>query len=50
MIAAILLALYEQSKAQPNVYIMTGAVVVFMYGLMRFSAKVKSKSADDDNI
>ena len=50
MILAILTALYEQSKSQPNIYIIIGAILIFMYGMMRLSAKIpgrKDKSDDD---
>lgn len=40
-------ALYEQSKASPNVYIMVGAIIIFMYGMMRLTAKVPSKNQDN---
>lgn len=52
MILAILIALYEQSKENPNVYIMISAIVIFMYGMLRLSAKTPSKNQhkDDDDI
>lgn len=40
-------ALYEQSKANPNIYIMVGAIVLFMYGMMRLTAKVPSKTENN---
>ncbi|AWI26573.1 hypothetical protein [Flavobacterium pallidum] len=46
---SIFLALYEQSKAQPNVYVMIGAVAVFMFCMMRLSAKIPSKNQDKDD-
>lgn len=53
MIIAIGVALYEQSKSSPNIYIMIVAIVLFMYGMMRLTAKVPSKneenSEEDDN-
>ena len=53
MIIAIGIALYEQSKNSPNIYIMIVAIVLFMYGMMRLTAKVPSKneenSEEDDN-
>ena len=47
MIIAILIAFYEQSKADSNVYITVMAVVIFMYGMMRLSAKTPSKNQED---
>ena len=39
MIVAFLITFYEQQKANSNVYITVGAIAVFMYGMMRLSAK-----------
>lgn len=47
MIIAIGIALYEQSKNSPNIYIMIGAIILFMYGMMRLTAKVPSKNEDN---
>lgn len=47
MALAGVFALYEQSKPHPNVYIMVLAIVVFMYGMMRLTAKVPSKNQDN---
>lgn len=46
LFAAAFIALFEQSKAHPNKYIMVGAIVVFMLGLMQFMSKVPSKDQD----
>ena len=46
MIVAFLIAFYEQQKANSNVYITVGAIAVFMYGMMRLSAKTPSKNQD----
>ncbi|WP_370029111.1 hypothetical protein [Flavobacterium sp. 28YEA47A] len=40
-------ALYEQSKEKPNVYIMIFGIAIFMYGMMRLTAKVPSKNQDN---
>ena len=48
MIVAIVIAFYEQSKEKSNLYIMIIAIVIFMYGMMRLSAKTPSKN--DDNL
>lgn len=52
MAIAGIAALYEQSKAKPNVYIMVAAIIIFMYGMMRLTAKVSSKNQDnsEDNV
>ena len=39
MIVAIIIGLYEQTKAKPNIYILIITIVVFMYGMMQLSAK-----------
>lgn len=53
MFIAILVALYEQSKDNANIYIQCVAIVIFMYGMMRLTAKVPSKNQEnleqDDN-
>jgi len=48
MIVAIGVGLYEQSKVQPNVYVMVIAVIIFMYGMMRLSAKTPSKHSETE--
>lgn len=42
-------ALYEQSKPTPNVFIMIGAMGVFMYGLFRLMNKIPSKNQEEDD-
>lgn len=49
MIVAIVVGFYEQTKAQPNVFILVIAVAVFMYGVMQLSAKVPSKHSETEN-
>ena len=46
MLVAFLIAFYEQQKTNSNVYIAVGAIAVFMYGMMRLSAKTPSKNQD----
>lgn len=48
MIVAIIVALYEQGKENKNVYVLVIAIVVFMYGMMRLSAKTPSKNQDKE--
>lgn len=52
MIIAILIAFYEQSLENKNVYISVLAIAVFMFGMMKLSAKTPSKNQDkeDDNV
>lgn len=40
--------LYEQSKDKPNIYIIAGAIVVFMFGLMQLNTKIPHKNNDKD--
>ncbi|OYQ44368.1 hypothetical protein CHU92_02480 [Flavobacterium cyanobacteriorum] len=44
MFAAAFLALWEQSKPQPNKYLMVGGIAVFMLGLMQLMNKVPGKN------
>ena len=48
MAIAIGVALYEQAKPEENVYLMVIAIVIFMYGMMRLSAKTPSKNQDKE--
>ncbi|MHA3789218.1 hypothetical protein ACX0HA_13495 [Flavobacterium hauense] len=47
--AAAFVALFEQSKVQPNKIIMVGCIAVFMYGMMKLMSKVPSKHQRDEN-
>ena len=49
MAIAIGVAFYEQSKPEKNVYLMVMALIVFMYGMMRLSAKTPSKNQDKED-
>ena len=44
MIISILIAFYEEQQSQKNVYIIVIAIVFFMIGMMRLSAKIPSKN------
>jgi hypothetical protein len=48
MIIAIIIAFYEQSKEEKNTYIIIIAIVVFMFGMMRLSAKTPSKNQEQE--
>ena len=52
MIIAVLIAFYEQSLEKKNVYISVIAIAVFMFGMMKLSAKTPSKNQDkeEDNV
>ncbi len=49
MVIAICVALYEQNKSDKNVYIIVIAIVFFMFGMMKLSAKTPSKNQDNDD-
>jgi uncharacterized membrane protein len=52
IIIAIIIGIYEQSKEKPNLYIIIAVIIVFMYAMMKLSAKTPSKYEDeieDDN-
>lgn len=44
LITAIVVALFEQSKEDKNVYVIVISIVAFMIGMMRLSAKTPSKN------
>jgi hypothetical protein len=48
MIIAILITFYEQSLEKKNVYILVIAIAVFMFGMMKLSAKTPSKNQDKE--
>mgnify|MGYP007077670905 CR=1 FL=1 len=48
MIIAIVIAFYEQSLEKKNVYILVVAIAVFMFGMMKLSAKTPSKNQDKE--
>jgi hypothetical protein len=48
MVLAIGVALYEQTSADKNVYVMVIAIVVFMMGMMKLSSKTPSKNQDKE--
>jgi len=41
-------ALYEQSKPEPNKFIMIGAMAIFMIGLYRIMKKIPNKNEEDN--
>jgi nitrate/nitrite transporter NarK len=49
MIVAILVAFFEQVSADKNVYITVVAIAIFMFGMMRLSAKTPSKNQDNQD-
>ncbi|WP_309641321.1 hypothetical protein [Flavobacterium sp.] len=48
MIVAIIIAFYEQSKPEKNIYIIIVAIAIFMFGMMRLSAKTPSKNQEEE--
>ena len=49
MFVAILVAFFEQVSAEKNVYITVIALAVFMFGMMRLSAKTPSKNQNNQD-
>ena len=49
MLVAIIVGIYEQSQAQPNIYILIVTIVIFMYGMMQLSARTPSKHIETEN-
>ena len=48
MIVAVMVAFYEQQKADKNVYILAIAIGIFMFGMMKLSTKIPSKKHDKE--
>jgi len=48
MLIAIVVAFYEQTSADKNVYATVVAMAIFMFGMMRLSAKTPSKNQEKD--
>ena len=48
MVIAIIIALYEQSITDKNIYLQVVAIVVFMVGMMQLSAKTPSKNQEKE--
>jgi len=46
-LVAIIVGLYEQSKDKPNIYVLCITIVIFMYGIMKLSAKTPSKNQEE---
>ncbi|MGK4568731.1 hypothetical protein [Flavobacterium sp. 3HN19-14] len=49
MVVSGFFGVYEQSKDQPNIYIVCGCIVVFMISLMQFGSKLPSNHKEKDN-
>lgn len=49
IVAFGILALVEQSKSNPNKYIMISAMAIFMYGLYRLMKRIPSKNEDEND-
>lgn len=48
MLIAIGVAFYEQTTADKNVYVGVIAMAIFMFGMMRLSAKTPSKNQEKE--
>lgn len=48
MLLAMGVAFYEQTAADKNVYVSVIAMAVFMFGMMRLSAKTPSKNPEKE--
>ncbi len=49
MIVAIFIALFEQREEEPNLFVIVICIIIFMFGMMRLSAKTPSKNQDNDD-
>jgi hypothetical protein len=50
MLVAAGIAFYENGKDDSNIFITAAAIAVFMFLMMKLSAKTPSKNQDDDEI
>jgi predicted permease len=52
MILSIIVAFNEQGKTDKNIYLMILAFAIFIFGMIRLSAKTPSKNPqnEDDNV
>lgn len=53
ILLAIIIGLYEQTKAKPNVIVEAVCIIVFMVAMMRLSAQTPSKNLEEkeeDNV
>lgn len=49
MVVAIAVAFYEQNSNEKNTIVMVIALGVFVFGLIKLSAKIPSKEQNNDN-
>jgi nitrate/nitrite transporter NarK len=49
IIVAFIIAFYIQKEGKVNVIITAIAVVIFMFGMMKLSAKTPSKNQDEED-
>lgn len=49
MILAIIMAIYIPKNGKTNLIVTAIAVAIFMFGMMKLSAKIPSKNQDDED-
>ncbi len=49
LIVSGFVAAWQQTLAKPNVYITIACIVIFMYGMMRLSARIPSRHQENDH-
>lgn len=49
LLIAFFIAFWNQNSEQPNLYITIISVLLFMYGMMKLSAKVPPKDDENDS-
>lgn len=49
MILAAFVAFYQQNFPKPNVIITVICIAIFMFGMMKLSAKIPPKDEDDEH-
>jgi len=49
MIVAVFVAFYQQNSPKPNVIVTVICIAIFIFGMMKLSAKIPPKDNEDDN-
>lgn len=48
IIIAIIIGVYEYSKAKPNIYVIILVIILFMFGMFQLNSKIPSKFSDEE--
>ena len=48
MLLTVALLIWQQTKAQPSVWVQIPAIIIFFFGMSRLSAKTQSKNQEKE--